>query len=115
MLPLESERSGCANDDFGRCLRPFHVLNALRLVCYLRQIYKIVRDTTGAGATSYPVWILRIAANSSTAIYSLTNPGDITPACQASSHLNFSRSSNCRLRKTPPDTVIVRRQAPVRR
>jgi hypothetical protein len=58
----------------------FTVFNALRLVCYLRQIYKIARETTGAGAISYPIWILRTAANSWTAIYSLTNLGDITLA-----------------------------------
>ena len=56
------------------------VFNALRLASYLPQIYKIARDTTGAGAISYSTWILWTAANSSTAIYSLTNPGHITLA-----------------------------------
>jgi hypothetical protein len=56
------------------------VFNAVRLVSYLLQIYKIARDTTGAGAISYSTWILWTAANSSTAIYSLTNPGHITLA-----------------------------------
>jgi hypothetical protein len=58
----------------------FTVFNALRLVCYLQQIYKIARDTTGARAISYPTWILWTTANSSTAIYALTHPGDITLA-----------------------------------
>ena len=58
----------------------FTVFNALRLVCYLQQIYKIVRDTTGVRAISYPTWILWTAANSSTAIYSLTHPGNLTLA-----------------------------------
>jgi hypothetical protein len=58
----------------------FTVFNALRLVCYLQQIYKIARDTTGARAISYPTWILWTAANSSTAIYSLTHPGNFTLA-----------------------------------
>ena len=43
----------------------FTVFNALRLICYLQQIYKIARDTTGARAISYPTWILSTAANSS--------------------------------------------------
>jgi hypothetical protein len=54
--------------------------NAVRLVSYLLQIYKIARDTTSAGAISYSTWILWTAAISSTAIYSLTNPGGITLA-----------------------------------
>lgn len=53
------------------------VFNALRLVSHLPQIYRIARDTTGSGAISYSTWILWTAANSSTAIYSLTNPGHI--------------------------------------
>jgi len=56
------------------------VFNALRLASYLPQIYKIARDTTDAGAISYSTWILWTAANSSTAIYALTHPGDITLA-----------------------------------
>ena len=58
----------------------FTVFNALRLVCYLQQIYKIARDTTGVRAISYPTWMLWTAANSSTAIYSLTHPGNLTLA-----------------------------------
>jgi hypothetical protein len=53
------------------------VFNALRLVSHLPLIYMIARDTTGTGAISYSTWILWTAANSSTAIYSLTNPGHI--------------------------------------
>jgi hypothetical protein len=80
MLALESERSGCANDDFGRCLRPFHGFQCSPPGCYLQQIYKIARDTTGVRAISYPTWILWTAVNSSTAIDALTHPGDITLA-----------------------------------
>jgi hypothetical protein len=58
----------------------FTVFNALRLVCYLQQIYKIACDTTGVRTISYPTWMLWTAANSSTAIYSLTHPGNITLA-----------------------------------
>ena len=55
----------------------FTVFHALRLVCYLPQIYKIARDTTGAVAISYSTWILWAAANSLTAIYAFTGPGHI--------------------------------------
>ena len=55
----------------------FTVFHALRLVCYLPQIYKIARDTSGAVAISYSTWILWAAANSLTAIYSFTGPGHI--------------------------------------
>ena len=58
----------------------FTVFNALRLVSYLPQIYKIARDTNGAATISYSTWILWTAANGSTAIYSFTNLGDITLA-----------------------------------
>ncbi|WP_426526614.1 hypothetical protein [Bradyrhizobium sp. McL0615] len=58
----------------------FAVFNAFRLACYLQQIYQIARDTTGVRAISYPIWTLWTAANSSTAIYSLTHPGNITLA-----------------------------------
>jgi hypothetical protein len=58
----------------------FAVFNAFRLACYLQQIYQIARDTTGVRAISYPIWTLWTAANSSTAIYSLTHPGNNTLA-----------------------------------
>jgi hypothetical protein len=58
----------------------FTGFNALRLVCYLQQIYKIARNSTGVRAISYPTWTLWTAANSSTAIYSFTHPGGITLA-----------------------------------
>ena len=53
------------------------VFHALRLVCFLPQIYKIARNTSGAAAISYSTWILWAAANSLTAIYSVTGPGHI--------------------------------------
>lgn len=55
----------------------FTVFHALRLACYLPQIYRIARDTTGAMAISYSTWILWAAANSFTAIHSITGPGHI--------------------------------------
>jgi len=58
----------------------FMAFHALRLACYLPQIYKIARDTTGAVAISYSTWMLWAVANSLTAIYSLAGPGHIMPA-----------------------------------
>jgi hypothetical protein len=58
----------------------FAIFNALRLISYLPQIYKIAQDTNGASAISYSTWFLWIAANGSTAVYSLSNLGDITMA-----------------------------------
>ena len=58
----------------------FTVFNALRLAFYLSQIYRIARVPGVAGAISYSTWILWTAANSSTAIYSFSNLGDITTA-----------------------------------
>ncbi|MCA6106754.1 PQ-loop domain-containing transporter [Bradyrhizobium cenepequi] len=56
----------------------FTIFNALRLISYLPQIYKIAHDTNGASAISYSTWFLWIAANGSTAVYSFSNLGDIT-------------------------------------
>jgi hypothetical protein len=54
----------------------FTLFNVLRLVSYLPQIHKITRDTGGATAISYSTWILWLAANASTAVYSGYNLGD---------------------------------------
>ena len=53
------------------------VFHALRFVCFLPQIYRIARNTSGAVAISYSTWILWAAANSLTAIYAFTGPGHI--------------------------------------
>ncbi|WP_027584930.1 PQ-loop domain-containing transporter [Bradyrhizobium sp. Ai1a-2] len=58
----------------------FTICNVLRLVSYLPQIHKIARDTNGATAISYSTWILWLAANASTAVYSVSNLGDATMA-----------------------------------
>jgi hypothetical protein len=58
----------------------FTVFNALRVISYLPQMYRIARDTSGASAISYSTWILWTAANGTTAIYSFTNLGDLTLA-----------------------------------
>lgn len=56
----------------------FTIFNALRLVSYLPQIYKIAHDVNGASAISYSTWFLWTAANGTTAVYSYSNLGDIT-------------------------------------
>jgi hypothetical protein len=58
----------------------FTVTNALRLVSYLPQIHRIALDAHGASAISYSTWSLWLAANASTAVYSMSNLGDITMA-----------------------------------
>jgi hypothetical protein len=58
----------------------FTFFNALRLISYLPQIYKIARDNNGASVISYSTWLLWTAANGSTAVYSLSNLGDVTLA-----------------------------------
>jgi hypothetical protein len=56
----------------------FTTFNALRVISYLPQIYRIAHDANGASAISYSTWFLWTAANGSTAIYSFSNLGDIT-------------------------------------
>jgi predicted MFS family arabinose efflux permease len=58
----------------------FTICNALRLVSYLPQMHKIACDTHGASAISYSTWSLWLAANASTAVYSISNLGDATMA-----------------------------------
>jgi uncharacterized protein with PQ loop repeat len=58
----------------------FTICNTLRLVSYLPQIHKVMRDTNGASAISYSTWILWLAANATTAVYSVYNLGDGTMA-----------------------------------
>ncbi len=76
MLCLEQDRGArmtISDVAYDLCM----VFHALRLVCYLPQICTIARDTTGAVAISYSTWILWAAANSLTALYSVTGPGHI--------------------------------------
>jgi hypothetical protein len=58
----------------------FTTFNALRIISYLPQIYKIAQDANGASAISYSTWFLWTAANGSTAVYSFSNLGDISLA-----------------------------------
>jgi hypothetical protein len=58
----------------------FTIFNTLRLVSYLPQMYTIARDANGATAISYSTWILWLAANASTAVYSGYNLDDPTMA-----------------------------------
>jgi predicted MFS family arabinose efflux permease len=58
----------------------FTISNALRIVSYLPQIHKIAHDTHGASAISYSTWALWLAANASTAVYSISSLGDATMA-----------------------------------
>jgi hypothetical protein len=47
----------------------FSFFNGLRIVSYLPQIVRVMRDTQGAAAISYSTWGLWAAANASTALY----------------------------------------------
>jgi hypothetical protein len=55
----------------------FTVLSALRIFAYVPQIRRVARDTNGASAISYSTWSLWTGANISTALYALTNLGDL--------------------------------------
>ena len=77
-LYLRSEEPGARMTFSDIAYYLFTTFNALRVVSYLPQIYRIAQDANGASAISYSTWFLWTAANGSTAVYSFSNLGDIT-------------------------------------
>jgi hypothetical protein len=57
-------------------LLAFTAFSGLRLVSYLPQIHKIVRDANGASAISYSTWVLWTGCHVSTGLYAGINLGD---------------------------------------
>jgi hypothetical protein len=55
----------------------FGLTNALRLVSYVPQIWRVARDRSGAQAISCLTWNLWIAANTSTALYAWVQLHDV--------------------------------------
>jgi hypothetical protein len=55
----------------------FAVFSGLRMFSYLPQIRRVARDANGASAISYSTWALWTGANIATALYALTNLGDM--------------------------------------
>jgi hypothetical protein len=55
----------------------FTVFSGLRMFSYLPQIRRVARDANGASAISYSTWTLWTGANMATALYALTNLGDM--------------------------------------
>ena len=55
----------------------FTAFSGLRIFSYLPQIRRVARDTNGASAISYSTWALWTGANIATALYALTNLGDM--------------------------------------
>lgn len=55
----------------------FTVFSGLRIFSYLPQIRRVARDINGASAISYSTWGLWTGANIATALYALTNLGDV--------------------------------------
>lgn len=55
----------------------FAAFSGLRIFSYLPQIFRVARDPHGASAISYSTWILWTGANIATALYALTNLGDM--------------------------------------
>ena len=55
----------------------FTAFSGLRIFSYLPQIRRVARDANGASAISYSTWALWTGANIATALYALTNLGDM--------------------------------------
>lgn len=58
----------------------FTGFNALRLVSFAPQIWRVAHDEHGASAISYWSWSLWIATNASTGLYAFANLGDLVLA-----------------------------------
>ena len=57
-------------------LAAFTLFNGLRLVSYLPQILRILRDPNGASAISYSTWALWCGCHIATGLYAIVNLGD---------------------------------------
>jgi hypothetical protein len=57
-------------------LAAFTLCNSVRVLAYLPQVLKAVRDDTGAKAISQITWWLFLASHLATAAYALVNKGD---------------------------------------
>ena len=68
----------------------FTVFNSLRVISYLPQIVRVVRDANGASAISYATWGVWVAANATTGLYAAINLGDMTLAA-----LNLLNAACC--------------------
>jgi len=68
----------------------FTLFNSLRVISYLPQILRVLRDTNGASAISYATWGLWVAANATTGLYAAVNLGDLTLAA-----LNLLNAACC--------------------
>jgi hypothetical protein len=55
----------------------FTAFSGLRIFSYLPQIRRVALDNNGASAISYSTWVLWTGANIATALYALTNLGDL--------------------------------------
>lgn len=55
----------------------FTMFSGLRIFSYVPQIRRVARDVNGASAISYSTWALWTGANIATALYALTNLGEI--------------------------------------
>jgi hypothetical protein len=58
----------------------FTLFNSVRVVSYLPQIIRVLRDENGASAISYATWGLWVAANATTGLYAAVNLSDMTLA-----------------------------------
>jgi len=55
----------------------FTAFSGLRIFSYLPQIRRVASDPNGASAIAYSTWALWTGANIATALYALTNLGDL--------------------------------------
>ena len=64
-------------------LAVFTIFNGLRLISYIPQICRVLRDTNGAKAISYATWALWAGCHMATGLYAAVNLGDwpLAAAC----------------------------------